>query len=51
MSMIYVQALLVLVKSKIKSYASTLLLYKKIQFYFSYVMQTYESYVKVPTPV
>ena len=26
---------LVLVKSKIKSYASTLLLYKKIQFYFS----------------
>ena len=24
---------------------------KKIQFYFSKVMQTYESYVKVPTPV
>ena len=50
MSMIYVQALLVLVKSKIKS-LSTLLLYTKILFCFSKVMQSYESYVTVPTPV
>ena len=41
MSMIYVQALLVLLKSKIKSYVSTLLLHKKIQFYLSKVMQRY----------
>ena len=34
MSVIYVQALLILVKSKIKTYVSTLLLYKKSNFIF-----------------
>ena len=55
MSVMYVQALLVLVKSKVKTYVRQLSRsfnsIKTIRFSFNKVMQTSESYVKVSTPV